>query len=111
MYIEDFERILRLLREERVKLDQYINNISIVDSALADVVIENKYTEQLSNLYDKLFQELFGELYEEVSWFLYEWTAGFTVKVSDVTYTINSIEDYIEYIKQEYQLPMKPQGI
>lgn len=111
MYIEDFERILRLLREEQVKLDQYINNISIVDFVLADVVIENKYTEQLSNMYDKLIQELFGELYEEVSWFLYEWTSGFIVTVSDVTYTINTIEDYIEYIKQEYQLPMKPQGI
>ena len=90
------ERIFRELVKNDQQRTAYLEK---VPSDLHDVVIFNGYVDNLLHERDMLIRLIFGEHSEAVEWFLYEWKPGYEVGVNGVTGNINSLDDYIEWMK------------
>lgn len=109
MYIEDFREIVEKLMTGKQHRNDYIDKINQADICLSDFIYDNEYTNSVARENDFLIGKLFGEeLSEDVFWFLYDWKPGFDVTANEVTYKINDLNGYIDYVNNVYKLPMKP---
>ena len=91
------ERIFRQLYANEQTRDAYLEK---VPKDLYDVVIFNGYVDNLLHERDMLIRLIFDEHATAIEWFLYEWKPGFEVGVDGMTpVPINSIDEYIEYMK------------
>jgi len=94
--LEVFRRIYDLYSEA----EDYINQ---VPSDLNTFFFENTYSNNREMIVDVLMRAYFTESENEsVYWFLYEWhnNKDLTISIDDHEYKFNTIDDYIDYLKQ-----------
>lgn len=112
MYLEDFKEIVENLMIGKQDRSDYIDKINQTDRCLSDFIYDNQYVNSVAVENDFLIRKLFGEeLTEDVFWFLYDWKPGYDITVNEVTYNINDLESYIDYVNNVYKLPMRPKII
>lgn len=88
----DKEQLFRELYQSLVERNAYTDSIP---REFDGVVFDNPYANSLGMDLEKVMDFAFGEHAEAISWFFYEWKPGFCC--GDVK--INSIDDYIDYMK------------
>lgn len=98
------EVIKRIMAQRKIR-DEFIGTLH---PSLAGFIFDNPYSLTMDVENDILSEALFGKFYDDVSWFLYEWRPGFTISVNvgsddEITYTINTEEDYYDYLRKEYK--------
>lgn len=108
MYIETFRLVVNQLKTSLTYRENYLKDLSKIDNNLSTNLVENKYIDSVLLENDFLIQNFFGDLAEHVYWFLYDWKPGFQVVYNEVTYTIDTFEDYITCTQQMYNLPIMP---
>lgn len=108
MNVEQFKNTIEFLYEQKQKRDAWIDKIP---SDISSAFFDNEHVDSLHKEISFLLKVLFKpELLEEIEWFLYEWSHthhdAFKIitTASNKTYTINSIDDFVSYVEQEYSL-------
>lgn len=89
-------KIFRKIYENEQKRDKYLMSIP------ADIrmsVVDNAYTNSVQEERDMLLRLIFEEYTFAIEWFLYEWTPGAEVGFDTDMVKINSIDEYIDYMK------------
>lgn len=89
---EIFYRLVELKDKRYAYLDT-------IPGDLQSAFFDNKAVETLEAAQDMLVNAYFGEGAEAVFWFLYDWEPGFIVHQDGTTTQINTIEDYINWMK------------
>lgn len=96
LYVMSKEGIFRKIVELHEKREAYFNTIP---PDLREFVYDNQYANLLCMENDVLLEQVFGEHFEDVMWFLYEWKAGYTVGVDGTETVINSLDEFITWLK------------
>lgn len=95
-----FKKVIREILLQKKLRDTYTNSIP---TDLVDHVFDNTYANSLAVTNDILIRELFEEAAEDVLWFLYDCNFKDTkILIEGREYTINSVEDYLEYVEKEF---------
>lgn len=103
---DEFKEIVEYIYALNKVSEEYTEGLRKVDSALAEYLDENSKMELLYRINDKLMVTVFGDMIEDVFWLLYEWKVGTGMEIETTKkYTINNLEDYFNYIRDEYYLP------
>ena len=114
MSLEDLEEIVSRLVSDNIKINSYISSLRNVDTAISDVIIDNKYSNIIGMQFDFVLEKFLGrELYEWVMWYVYELpvTKGSeepNAWVNDVAYTITDIESFMNFAQHGLKVPMLP---
>lgn len=107
MDVEQFKTTIEFLYEQKQKRDAWIDKLP---SDISSAFFDNEHVDSLHNEISFLLKMLFKpELLEEIEYFLYEWYPHHdefkTITTqSGKTYTINSLDDFVSYVEQEYSL-------
>ena len=91
------EQAFRQLVENESNREKYFDKIP---SDISMFVIDNEYTNNLLHERDMLIRLVFGEHAEAIEWFIYEWVPGRDVACNDKSATINNIDEYITWMKE-----------
>lgn len=91
------EQIFRDMYSNMQKRDAYFDKLP-ADINMA--FIDNYYVNNLLFERDILIDAVFGEHAEAVSWFFYEWKPGMKVYADMAEAEINSIDEYIDWMKR-----------
>jgi hypothetical protein len=89
------EQLFRKLHKSHIEREEYADK---VPSDLGQF-FTNCYVNSIWQDYDLLSRAAFGEHYDSVCWFLYDWKPGYEVGYGDVVVKIESIDQYIEWMK------------
>ena len=90
------EKVFRQIVKLHNEADQWIDKVpSDINAAFFD----NTYVNALRMQIDLLMTACFGEYTESVEWFLHEWKPGYEVGFEGHTVPINSLDEYIEWMK------------
>lgn len=108
MHIETFEKLIRMLEANIKERDAYIESIPM---DIRDTFFDNTYTNSLADEATDLLALFVNEvLIEEIYWYLYDCDPGDTITIPGSTedsgaivYAIHSVEDFISYIKDNYE--------
>jgi hypothetical protein len=92
------EQLFRLMYESKQKEDAYIDSLP---RDIAQAIFDNVYVNSIVSVQDKLARYVFGDHMEAIWWFLYEWKPGYEVGANGITRKINSIDEYIEWMKEQ----------
>lgn len=81
--------------------------LDTVPSEINSVFFDNPVMDAMYSANTMLIREYFGEHAEAVEWFIYEWKPGFAVRPMDSQdeIQINSIDEYVAYMKQYEGFP------
>lgn len=96
--------LIRKLYELHLEQEEWIDSLP---TDIRDAFFDNAYTNAQGLMVDALGKYALGDAYEDVMWFLYEFVPGTnqTIEVTKgngaITYTINSIDDYLSYFEAE----------
>jgi hypothetical protein len=90
------EQTFRFIYEQMQKGDEFINS---VPRSIRDAFFDNPLQESTQLIADILIRKYFDEHWESIEWFIYEWKPGYSVGVSGQETVINSIDEYIEWMK------------
>jgi len=91
------EQIFRKLYTNAVKRGMYLGKIPRdINAAFFD----NEYCSSLSMDIEMLMDEVFGDHAEAISWFLYDWNPGMICRSGESEHKIDSIDQYIEFMKK-----------
>ncbi len=100
MELNNFIHILKELYTIKLDKDTYMES---VPTDLRSVFIDNKYIDLSDSATTIVLETLIPEiLLKELNWFLYDWRPGYCIYAGNCNYTINSIQDMIKYIEEEY---------
>jgi hypothetical protein len=88
--------LFKFLNTEYRLRDQYIDT---VPKELQEAVFDNTYINSALLCIDRLIESVYGEHSEAIFWFLHEWKPGFCICIGHIEYTINNIDDYIDFMK------------
>lgn len=104
---DEFKEIVEYIYALNTVSEEYTEDLRKVDSSLAEYLDENSKMELLYRINDKLMVTIFGDMIEDVFWLLYEWKLGLGMHfdVGEKTYIINNLDDFFNYIRDEYYLP------
>lgn len=114
MSLEDLEEIVSRLVSDNIKINSYISSLRNVDTAISDVIIDNKYSNIIGMQFDFVLEKFLGrELYEWVMWYVYELPVTKQSEepnawVNDVAYTITDIESFMNFAQHGLKVPMLP---
>lgn len=95
------KKLINLVRKIKDLDTQAIEYINKVMYPIDCFILDNEYSNCNALIQSALLKQVFGDMYEDISWFLYEWKPGYTIGVGDVTYVINSEEDYYKYLETQ----------
>lgn len=100
MTYEEFCDLVSFLYKSNLDKDIYINSIP---RDLSSFIFDNSFSNILEKQNQKLMQFYFQDLYHDVDWFLYEWSPNSCneITVNNKSYIIKSLDDYLDYAKQE----------
>jgi hypothetical protein len=91
--------VFRIIVDRHKDANEFIDKIPY---SIAAPIFDNEYINEFHKINELLLKEYFGVHADSISWFLYEWKPGYEVSMNDVTTTINSLEEYIDWmIKNE----------
>lgn len=105
-----FCALVRKLKEQLAEEAVFLDGLP---AQVSEFLGTNALTELLRSQCEVLASAAFGEHWPDVNWFLYEWRPGFEI-VTDATtpraatYTINSIDDYFAYAKEQLSFQPEP---
>lgn len=89
-------QFLKIFEELNKEGDQWLDRIPL---DIKSVFFDNKYINVLYSKVNTLLQLCFSEqLQEELDWFWYDRPHSNQITVDNKTYTIQSIEDFVEYL-------------
>ena len=87
-------------------IEEYQVRQEWIDKIPKDIVqafFENEYVDSLDRERSIYFEEALGsDLKEELEWYLYECKFGDRITKGNITWTINSREDFYSFIRDEY---------
>ena len=93
---------VKYLLSEIIRLDQEGDAwLNTVNSQVRDSFYDNGYTEILYKQREMMLKYIFKDIYENVFWFLYDWRIGYTINKDGKDYSINSLDDFIQYLYSE----------
>ena len=95
--------LVKLVIEEYNKQSEWLDSLPIeIQSAFFD----NAYVQSLHHTNDKALELALGtELYEDLNWFLYDKPDGkTTVTIDSKSYDIETIEDYLSFVEEVYDV-------
>ena len=104
---EEFKNILQYIYNCSKLANEYTENLRNADAMFANYIEENDKVEFLYRINDKLMTTLFGDMVNDISWFLYEWKPEMNFEIEDRHFVINNIDDFCNYIEQEYYQEVK----
>ena len=104
---EEFKNILQYIYNCSKLANEYTENLRNADAMFANYIEENDKIEFLYRINDKLMSTLFGDMYNDISWFLYEWKPEMNFEIEDRHFVINNIDDFYNYIENEYYQEVK----
>lgn len=91
------EQTFRFVYEQMQKGEKFTDSIP---TCIRAAFFDNPLQESTQMIADVLMRKYFDEHWESIEWFLYEWKEGYTVGVGGMEKVINSIDDYIEWMKE-----------
>ena len=79
------------------------NWLDTINYEVREVFFENTYVNNLYIELDMLLKFIFKDplLFDDINWFIHVWQTGYTITVDDKVYKIETLDDYIEYLKAE----------
>lgn len=93
---------VKYLLSEIIRLDQEGDAwLETINSEVRDSFYDNGYTNILYRQRELMLKFIFKDIYENVFWFLYDWQSGYVINKADKEYTINNIDDFIQYLLDE----------
>ncbi len=104
---EEFKETFKYVYKLSKFADEYTENLRNADAMFANYIEENDKVEILYQINDKLMHILFGDMVDDIFWFMYEWKAGMDFEIEDRNFVINNIDDFCNYIEQEYYQEVK----
>ena len=118
MYIEDVREIVERLEADQSQFDSYIDSINKLDPSLCEFVLENKAFNIHAMQNTFLLEKFLGaELYDLLSWYLYDRplvkasdTGHYNIETNGVKYLVTDVNSLMDYIKVNYNFPVKSTG-
>lgn len=92
------EQLFRMMYERKQHEDAYIDSLP---RDIAQAIFDNAYVNSITHVQDKLARYVFGDHMESIWWFLYEWKPGYEVSSNGITRKIDSIDEYINWMKEQ----------
>lgn len=117
IYLEDFRNIVSRLEDDDIKLNKYLDMLRNAETCIVDSVIENRYSNIISQQKDFLLECCLGsDLKNWVEWYLYERVLDPTpidsnAWVDGVGYTISNLDSFMDFAQHGLKLPMRPREI
>lgn len=110
MYIEEFKNLLSIIQKNNIERDEYVDKLNALDNSVCSSVFDNFYTNSILFENEMLMEAMFGKvLYEDVCWFLFECkdrNDSNKIWMNNVCYTINNVDDFVEYVRQNHKFPI-----
>ena len=78
---------------------QQIKYLESVPQDIRPFIFDNEHANSIGMVNEKLIEAVFGEHASSIFWFLYDWAPGRKCGVDGDLTVINSIDDYIEWMK------------
>ncbi len=95
-------KLKKLITEFLVLEEEQNKWLESINPEIRDCFFSNSLVESLHKQKDMLLRFVLDDLYDDVYWFLYEWKVGYNITTEDKDYTINSLDDFIEYLMNEW---------
>lgn len=100
---EQAVELIVMIHTEYIKRSVHFNDWYRLNQSFSEMMADNPIVESVERVNNEMALLLFGQiLYDDVNWFLYDWREGYTITVDGFEYTINNIDDYLNYVKKEY---------
>lgn len=102
--IKDFEKFKQLVTKIYQINKAGTDWINKIPAEISSLLLENTYASSLGHICDLLITEYFEEYAEDVFWLMYEFEEGksYQLEINDKQYTISSLEDYFDAIKEHF---------
>lgn len=95
MKTEDKINLFRQIYKQTQAGDAWLDT---VPKSINSAFFDNEYASALQMQNDLMRAAIFGADTASIEWFLYEWKPGMEVAHNGVTSTIDTIDDYVEWI-------------
>jgi hypothetical protein len=101
MKFETFENLVTQLYNNKLERDCQFNKFPINYKIM---IFDDEYVESVLEENHLLMQHIFGDNYLCVRWFLYDWKPGYTLVDNGIECVIQSIEDYLKYKEDNWDV-------
>lgn len=91
------EQIFRQLYADKIARDEYADSLP---SDVCMAIIDNAYVNSIAAVNEQMIEFIFGDQAPSIFWFLYEWKPGYEVGIGDRTWSINSIDAYVQWMRE-----------
>ena len=100
MTYEKFTDIFFSLYQEKLIQDEFYDSLPDPINA---VFTDNDFVVSMMTERNMLLKHLFpDDINSDIDYFLYEWKEGAVVTTNEVEYTIDTIDDILDYFKEVY---------
>lgn len=118
MYLEDVREIVERMEKDQQEFDSYIDSINKLDSSLCDFMLENKGFNITSMQNSFLLEKFLGhELHDLIGWYLYDRPlvkasdfGHYNIETNGVKYLVTDVNSLMDYIKVNYNFPVRSTG-